>query len=227
MPKKVKFGESWKCIVYAFNQTTVMIHGWLYNIMELWNLQECDGIYIICFNETIMFEQSTWYTHHGDKWLLTLMNVSHGLFQIIDEFAFRCVPFEAIALGSTTNVWKLSSSNQWEHAAMSCMRARDEAKRIGIWTPRFVIWAKLFGLIRSPAHSLVYHDHQYTPHICWCGPPMIDSYHQGAFLELFLPVRVIGCNQCWYSPFTGSLHQQVWGVYKSKLLNNTLDNQDH
>jgi hypothetical protein len=26
-------------------------------------------------------------------------------------------------------------------------------------------------------------------------------------------MRAIGCNQCWYSPFIGGPHQQVWGVY--------------
>ena len=36
---------------------------------------------------------------------------------------------------------------------------------------------------------------------------------QGALLELFGPVRATSCNQCWYSPFIGSQHQQVWGGY--------------
>jgi hypothetical protein len=123
--------------------------------------------------------------------------------------------------GAPRMIWKLSSSNQWKHAAMrSCMRTRDEAQRIGIW-------AELFGLNRSPAHSLVNHDHQYTLHTCWCGSSVNDSYQQGALLDLFLLVWATGCNQCKYSPFTGSPHQQVWGVYKSKLLKNALDNQDH
>jgi hypothetical protein len=26
-------------------------------------------------------------------------------------------------------------------------------------------------------------------------------------------MRATGCNQCWYSPFTGDPHEQVWGVY--------------
>ena len=36
----------------------------------------------------------------------------------------------------------------------------------------------------------------------------------GPLSELVQPVRAIGCNQCWYSPFTGGPHQYVWVGYK-------------
>jgi hypothetical protein len=31
-------------------------------------------------------------------------------------------------------------------------------------------------------------------------------------------MRATGCNQCWYSPFVGGQHQQVWGGYNSRPL---------
>jgi hypothetical protein len=46
----------------------------------------------------------------------------------------------------------------------------------------------------------------YTPHTCWCWPPVNGSYHQGTLLELFFLVRATDSNQCWYSPFIGGLH---------------------
>jgi len=58
----------------------------------------------------------------------------------------------------------------------------------------------------------------YTPHTYWCGPPMNDSYKQGALLELFWPVGATGCNQCRYSPFTGGPHQHVWAVYMMPII---------
>ena len=47
------------------------------------------------------------------------------------------------------------------------------------------------------------------------SPP---THSGGATSERFLPaqvqpVRAIGCNQCWYSPFTGGMDQYVWVGY--------------
>jgi hypothetical protein len=36
-----------------------------------------------------------------------------------------------------------------------------------------------------PMSGEVYRHNLYTPHTCWCGPPMNDSYQQGALFELF------------------------------------------
>ena len=51
-------------------------------------------------------------------------------------------------------------------------------------------------------------------HTYWCGPPMNNSYQQGALLELVQLVRAINCNQCWYSSFIGDPHRQVWVGYQ-------------
>jgi hypothetical protein len=42
---------------------------------------------------------------------------------------------------------------------------------------------------------------EYPLHTCWCWPSVNNSYQHGALLEPFQPMRVIGCNPCWYSPF--------------------------
>ena len=47
---------------------------------------------------------------------------------------------------------------------------------------------------------------------------MNNSYQQRPLLELVQPAKAIGCNQCWYPPFTGGPHQYVWVGYKLTIL---------
>ena len=49
--------------------------------------------------------------------------------------------------------------------------------------------------------------------------------------EQFLPARgtfraiLVSESQCWYSPFAGGQHQQVWGGYKSELEVDSFDSK--
>ena len=39
---------------------------------------------------------------------------------------------------------------------------------------------------------------------------------RGTFRVILVSERATGCFQCWYSPFAGDQHQQVWGGYQSR-----------